>query len=68
MQEEYLTAGEVAAKLRVHGDTVRDWCRTRKLTATQVGKQWRIKPEDLEAFLKPNQEGQKKVDGLALSY
>lgn len=68
MQGEYLTADEAARYLRVHGDTIRDWCRTGQLPAIKAGRQWRIKRADLDAFLKPNQEGQKKVDGLALSY
>ena len=68
MSEEYLTADEAAQRLRVHGDTIRDWCRTGQLRATKVGKQWRIRPTDLDSFMKPNREEAKKVDALALSY
>jgi len=65
MQEEFVTPEEAASRLRVHEDTIRDWCRTGRLKATKVGKQWRIRPQDIEAFLKPNEEVPKKVDGLA---
>lgn len=65
MQDEFVTVEEVAKQLRVHEDTIRDWCRTGQLRATKVGKQWRIKPQDIAAFMKPNQEEPKKPDGLA---
>lgn len=48
---DYLTADEVAAQLRVSGEAVREWCRMGKLKAVKAGRQWRIKPGDLEAYL-----------------
>lgn len=65
MQDEYIKPEEAAIRLRVHEDTIRDWCRTGRLRATKVGKQWRIKPQDIDAFLRPNEGAVKKADGLA---
>lgn len=45
-----LTAAEAAAQLRVTPQAVRAWCRAGALVATRAGREWRIKPEDLETF------------------
>lgn len=50
----YLTPDEVAAELRVSIDAIYKWLREGKLKGIRVASLWRIKREDLEAFLKPN--------------
>ena len=52
MDNEYLTPEEIAAKLRVHEDTVRRWLRTGELEGIKIGKrQWRVKRRELEEYL-----------------
>ena len=47
----YLTIIEVAQKLGVHKETVRRWLNEGKLKGYQFGKQWRVRPDDLEKFI-----------------
>jgi len=54
---DYLTVDEVAARLRVASKTVRRWCAAEQLKAVRAGRQWRILPTDLEAFLKAQGKG-----------
>jgi len=52
MEEKYYTIEEVAKTLRVAYLTVYRWIQAGKLTAFKAGKQYRIKKEDLEKFIK----------------
>jgi len=55
--EKLYTLEEAAEYLRVHIDTAREYCRTGKLKAYKINDwEWRIKQEDLEAFLKEVQD------------
>ncbi len=47
----YLCVNEIAALLRVHPKTVRRWIAAGTLPATQMGRAWRIKRNDLKACL-----------------
>jgi len=47
-----LTADEAAAYLRVNVNTLRRYIRQRKVRAAKLGKGYRIRQEDLDAFLK----------------
>jgi excisionase family DNA binding protein len=47
----YLTVEDVAKQLQVSTYTVRRWLKSGKLPAIKLGKEWRISPDDLEAFL-----------------
>jgi excisionase family DNA binding protein len=49
--EEYLTTKEIASLLKVNVLTVRRWILARKLQATSLGKEYRIKKSDLDSFL-----------------
>ncbi|TMB70116.1 MAG: helix-turn-helix domain-containing protein [Chloroflexi bacterium] len=51
MNEKLLTPEQVAERLQVTERTVYDWLRRGKLPALKLGRLWRIRPEDLEAFL-----------------
>ncbi|GAB4248758.1 MAG: hypothetical protein Kow00129_09540 [Thermoleophilia bacterium] len=42
MEPFFYTVDEVAGLLRVHRNTVYRWCRSGRLPATKVGKDWRI--------------------------
>ena len=47
---KYLTVREVAKKLDVTEDWIRDLIQAKELKAVKMGK-WRIKPQDLQAFI-----------------
>lgn len=49
---EFLTADEIARRLKVDVSTVRGWCRSGQLPAVRVGRQYRITEADYTAFLK----------------
>lgn len=51
MPGRLLTIEEVAERLRVHPNTVYRWCRTGRLRAAKLGKEWRIPEDGLEDAL-----------------
>ena len=48
---DLLTPAQAAEKLQVKEKTILDWLRARKLTGHKLGRFWRIKTSDLEAFV-----------------
>lgn len=58
-EKSTLTPPEVAERLGVCSDTVRAWCESKKLKASNVGNKnrdrWLVKVEDLETFLEQQQ-------------
>ncbi|MBN1157567.1 helix-turn-helix domain-containing protein [Candidatus Woesearchaeota archaeon] len=48
---KYLTVREVAKRLDISEEAVRDLIANKELKAVKVGK-WRVKPSDLETFIK----------------
>ena len=54
---ELLTAGEVADLLRVSTMTVYRLIRTGELVAVRVGRNYRVRREDLDAFLEAQTTG-----------
>lgn len=51
MSIEWLSVDDIARELNIHPDTVRSWIRERKLKATKLGRDYRIKRVDLDKFL-----------------
>ena len=51
-QDQYYSIEEVAQMLKVVYLTVYRWIQAGKLIALKAGKQYRIKKEDLDTFLK----------------
>ena len=51
MNEKLLTPEQVAERLQVTERTVYGWLRRGTLPALKLGRLWRVRPEDLEAFL-----------------
>jgi excisionase family DNA binding protein len=47
-EPEYLKVEEVATLLRVHVRTVRDWIQRGEIQAYKIGKEWRIRRDDLD--------------------
>jgi len=61
--EDVLTVDEVARYLRVHPMTVQRWCRSGSLPAAKIGRAYRIKKSDLEAWwAKHAPQGEAKED------
>ncbi len=50
-REQYQTVKEIADLLKVNEVTVRRWIKDGELRAIDIGKGWRIGPDDLDAFL-----------------
>ena len=49
--KDYLTVRQVANQLGLTEYRIRELIREKQIRATKIG-QWRIKPEDLEEFIK----------------
>jgi excisionase family DNA binding protein len=56
MAGKLLTVEEAADRLAVAVRTIREWLRTGKLAGVKAGRLWRIREEDLEAFLQKSGE------------
>lgn len=50
--DQYYSITEVATLVKVTYLTVYRWIQAKKLPAYKIGKQYRIKKEDLDAFIK----------------
>lgn len=50
-RENLLTPTDVADRLQVNERTVTQWLRKGHLRGFKIGKEWRISPDDLQAFL-----------------
>ncbi|CAL9346307.1 hypothetical protein SUDANB121_00385 [Nocardiopsis dassonvillei] len=50
VEQRYYSVDQVAELLGLHVKTVRGYIREGRLAATRIGKQYRIRREDLEAF------------------
>ncbi len=50
-QKPLLTVRETSDLLKVKEATVRTWIRENQLRAIKFGRDWRIREEDLEAFI-----------------
>jgi len=50
--DDFITAGEVAEKLNIGHLAVLRWCREGLIPGYKIGKLWRIKRKDLDAFIK----------------
>lgn len=55
-----LTPSEIAEKLNLHPNTVRDYLKTGILPGVKLGRVWRVEEEDLYKFLKERKRGVKK--------
>lgn len=50
-QGKLLTAGEVAAILRLHVYTVYELLRTKRLVGFQIRRRWRVRQSSLDKFM-----------------
>lgn len=49
---KYFTSSEVAERYKVKTLTVWDWIRKKKLPAIRIGRDYRIRQEDIDEFEK----------------
>ncbi len=49
--KKLLTPTDVAKRLQVNERTVTMWLRKGHLRGFKIGKEWRVSPDDLQAFL-----------------
>ena len=54
--DNFVTIEEIADKLKVDLETVRNWLRKGTLKGYKFGKFWRVKESDFEEFLQKAQE------------
>ncbi len=52
-----LTAEQVAERLQVREETVYDWLRAGRLRGVKLGRIWRVREADLEAFIRAHLTG-----------
>jgi excisionase family DNA binding protein len=64
--QRLLTPEQVADRLQISRVTVMDYLRKGRLKGHRVGKLWRIKEEDLEAFLEGEPTDEDLADAKAL--
>ncbi len=50
-RDNLLTAGEVAAILRLHVYTVYELLRTKRLVGFQIRRRWRVRQSSLDKFM-----------------
>lgn len=51
LNRRFMSVKEVSDLLQVGETTIRNWIHDGALPAVDIGREWRIAPEDLEAFL-----------------
>ena len=59
-EKSWLRVEDIARELDVAEGTVRGWIRGKKLVALRVGKDYRIKREDYEEFIRQHMTDEKK--------
>jgi len=52
LTRQFLSVKDVADLLKVGEAAVRHWINDSRLRAINLGREWRIAPKDLEAFLR----------------
>lgn len=51
MEDEFLTVAEIAAILKLHQQTIRNWIDRGELPSVKIGRSVRVKRVDFERFL-----------------
>lgn len=59
-KDPLLTPEQVADRLHISRLTIGNWLRSGKLKGVKVGRLWRVRERDLEAFLEQGREDDKK--------
>lgn len=61
--DRYQTVQELAGRLEVAEATVRQWIKSGKLRAIDIGKGWRISDTDVQRFLNAHETVPRDKDG-----
>jgi excisionase family DNA binding protein len=61
VEDRLFTAREVAERLGLSTWTVMEWLKAGRLKGVKIGKAWRVKESDLEAFLESPPPLQRRV-------
>ena len=64
--EQYLTPADVATMLQVHQETVLRWARAGALAGSKLGKLWRFRRIDVDAFVQRQHPAQ--ADALSVPF
>ena len=56
-EPEFLKVEEVAARLKVKDNTVRDWIARGELEAYKIGKEWRIRRDHFDEAIEARRVG-----------
>ena len=62
MNLKLYTPEEMANLFAVKSKTIREWLKKGQLKGTKIGKQWRVKEQDLEEFLNHSTSSAGKMD------
>jgi excisionase family DNA binding protein len=71
VEDRLFSIAEVAERLGMSKDTIHNWIKAGRLKASRIGRFWRIRERDLEAFidnpppLHPGASAQKEKDGTS---
>lgn len=52
--QKLLSTSDVAEVLSISVDTIRDYIREGRLSASYIGRRWKVREEDLHQFLRDN--------------
>jgi excisionase family DNA binding protein len=67
--EQFLTVAEVAARLKLNQQTIRNWIEARTLPAVRVGRRVRVLQSDFDTLIQnsyhPRPQGRSAEDALA---
>ena len=55
-----LTPGQIAERLNLHPNTVREYLKAGVIPGIKLGRVWRIEEEDLKQFIRARKRGIKK--------
>jgi excisionase family DNA binding protein len=58
-EEALMDIKQVAAYLQINEATAYNWAQSGKLPGIKIGRIWRFRPEDIEAWLDQNMSGAK---------
>jgi len=50
METELLSVDDITRLLRISRGTAQKWCREKKLPAAKIGKEYRVRKEDLDRW------------------
>lgn len=62
--EKILSVSEIGAFFGVAKKTVWEWCKSGKIPAFKIGKEWKVRQVDLQRLINQKVRGDKKNNSL----